>query len=175
MVGLGNPGASYERTRHNAGFLFLDQLQQDYRFPNFKLEKKFRSLVSRGSLAPTDLLLAQPQTFMNLSGEAVSVICKFYRLQPEKDLIVVYDDLDLAFGEFKITRVSPHGHNGINHIVQLLKQKDFLQLRLGTDHRQGDRTISGMDYVLQPFTGAELVQLRQEIFPVALEKLRVWL
>ncbi|MDO5561874.1 MAG: aminoacyl-tRNA hydrolase [bacterium] len=175
LLGLGNPGVSYEKTRHNAGFLFLDQLQQDYAFPNFKLEKKFHALISRGQLDEKEFLLAQPQTFMNLSGQAAATLIRFYRLLPEKDLVVIYDDLDLPFGEFKVTRVSPHGHNGVSNIIASLKQKDFLQLRLGTDGRAGERTISGMDYVLQPFSPAELMRLRQEIFPAALEKLRSWL
>lgn len=175
LFGLGNPGVSYEKTRHNAGFLFLDQLQQDYSLPNFKLEKKFHASISRGQLDEKELLLAKPQTFMNLSGQAVTALIRFYRLLPEKDLIVIYDDLDLPFGEFKITRVSPHGHNGISNIIASLKQKDFLQLRLGTDGRAGERTISGMDYVLTPFSPAELSRLRLDIFPTAWEKLRSWL
>ena len=125
FVGLGNPGVSYERTRHNAGALFLQKLQLDNCLPNWRLEKKFKALVSRGFLGKTEGLLLLPQTFMNLSGESVGAVLNFYRLQAEKDLVVIYDDLDLEFGRFKIGRQAPHGHNGIISV----KEKSFRRRR----------------------------------------------
>lgn len=164
LVGLGNPGISYERTRHNAGALFLQKLQLDNCLPNWRLEKKFKALVSRGFWGKTESLLLLPQTFMNLSGESVAAALNFYRLQAENDLVLIYDDLDLEFGRFKIGRQAPHGHNGIKSVEEKLKTTDFLQARIGVDARGEERKISGMDYVLQVFSAVELQRLREEIF-----------
>lgn len=175
IVGLGNPGVSYERTRHNVGFLFLEKMQQDNRLTVWKEEKKFKGRVSKGKIADEDWLLLQPQTFMNLAGESVGALMRFYRLQASQDLILVYDDLDLKFGEFKIGRKGPRGHNGVLNVQQILGTTDFLQVRIGTDARAPENKISGMDYVLQTMTGEELVKLREEIFPKVEKELQSWL
>lgn len=176
LVGLGNPGVSYERTRHNAGALFLQKLQLDNCLSSWRLEKKFKALVSRGFLGKTEVLLVLPQTFMNLSGESVFAALNFYRLQAKEDLVLIYDDLDLEFGRFKISRQAPHGHNGVKSVQEKLKINDFLQMRIGVDARGGERKIPGMDYVLQVFSPLELKKLREEIFSQAEAELeRQWL
>lgn len=162
IVGLGNPGIQYEKTRHNAGFLFLDFLHQQLNFPNFVDTKKFQAQTTKVG----DLILVKPQTFMNLSGESVLKLVNFYKIDPVQDLIVAFDDLDLSLGQFKIQKaVGPKTHNGLASIYSLLNTQNFLHLRLGTDNRGEQRhLIPPIDYVLQSFPSSELLIL-QKTFP----------
>ncbi len=175
LVGLGNPGKEYEKTRHNTGALLVDWWRQKQDFPAWKMEKKFRGLVSRGKVHDKEVMLLLPQTFMNLSGESVAAGLNFYRLSAEKDLLVVYDDLDLEFGRYKMSRQAPHGHNGINDIVAKVKSADFAQARVGIDGRGGERKIKGMDYVLMTYNENELQTLKTEIAPLVWEEWEKWL
>ncbi len=176
IVGLGNPGISYEKTRHNLGFLYTSQLQKDYHFSSWKEEKKFKALLSKGEFDGQEVFLLQPQTFMNLSGESVGKICHFYRLNFQEDLILAYDDLDLPFGHFKIAHKGPREHNGLLHIRQVLKTDNFLQIRLGTDSRRlREKRIPGADYVLQNLSNQELQILHDETFPAVNQELLTWL
>lgn len=146
LVGLGNPGAKYEQTRHNVGFLFLDYLQKQQ-----KLNKQIKTL--------------KPDTYMNRSGIAVAKELSFYKLLPA-NLIVVHDDLDLKLGEFKIQfGKGPKLHNGIESIEHLIGSKEFWRVRVGIDNRVPDNRVSGESYVLQNFTPEELLVLQTKIFP----------
>src|SRR5574344_2157998 len=100
IVGLGNFGEEFKRTRHNAGFMALDRLAKKYDFPEFKLEKKFTAEIAKGVIAGEKTILVKPQTYMNLSGHAVRKILDFYKLTPD-DLLVLHDELDLPLGRFK--------------------------------------------------------------------------
>ena len=113
IVGLGNPGKEYEHTRHNVGFDFLDFLQTTWKFPRFHIDKAFQAEVSKGKFQDQDILLVKPQTFMNLSGQAVQAIQHFYKLSPEQ-FWIVYDELDLPVGKLRVRKNgSSAGHNGI--------------------------------------------------------------
>jgi PTH1 family peptidyl-tRNA hydrolase len=150
VVGLGNPGEKYQHTRHNVGWAFLDFLAQKLAMPAFSHQKKVFSEVSRQG----DFLLVKPQTFMNDSGRAVQAVLNWFAKDAEQDKVfVVYDDLDIELGKFKIQYGSgPKVHNGVNSVREHLSGKEFWNVRIGVDSRQGDRTMSGSDYVLQNFS-----------------------
>ena len=129
IVGLGNPGKQYSFTRHNIGFIILDHLAQKWNIP---IEKsKFRSLVGDGTFNEEKVLLVKPQTYMNLSGEAILEIVQFYKIEPQ-DIIVVYDDMDLPPGRIRLrSKGGSGGHKGMESIIYLLKSEDFPRLRIG--------------------------------------------
>ena len=153
IVGLGNPGENYEKTRHNAGYLFINKLAGK---DKFEVNRKQEAEV----LKKGELILAKPFTFMNDSGRAVRKIMDFYKLSIE-NVVVVHDDLDIAFGEYKIQKeVGPKVHNGIKSIEQYLGRKDFLRVRIGIDNRQpGVSYGTGADYVLSKMGKEELKEL----------------
>ncbi len=153
IVGLGNPGENYEKTRHNAGYLFINKLAGK---DKFEVNRKQEAEV----LKKGELILAKPLTFMNDSGRAVRKIMDFYKLSIE-NVVVVHDDLDIAFGEYKIQKeVGPKVHNGIKSIEQYLGRKDFLRVRIGIDNRQpGVSYGTGADYVLSKMGKEELKEL----------------
>ena len=129
IVGLGNPGKQYENTRHNMGFLAVDLLAEKYNIDVNKI--KFKSLVGEGRIAGQKVLLVKPQTYMNLSGEAVRQAMDFYKIDPE-ELIVIYDDIDIPTGTFRIRKKgSPGTHNGMRNIFQHIQTNDFPRIRVG--------------------------------------------
>lgn len=129
IVGLGNPGKQYENTRHNMGFLAVDLLAEKYNIDVNKM--KFKALVGEGRIAGQKVLLVKPQTYMNLSGEAVRQAMDFYKIEPE-ELIVIYDDIDIPTGTFRIRKKgSPGTHNGMRNIFQHIQTNDFPRIRVG--------------------------------------------
>lgn len=132
VVGLGNPGADHARTRHNAGFWFVDRLAQAAG-ASFRTESRFRGELARGNYADSDLLLLKPSTFMNLSGEAAQPLAAFYKLAPS-EILIVHDELDLPAGTARLKRGGGHGgHNGLRSLHQHLGP-DYLRLRIGIGH-----------------------------------------
>lgn len=132
VIGLGNPEAKYERTRHNAGFWFLERLAEEIKV-DFRAESKFKGLLARGSFANHDLLLLKPSTYMNLSGEAAQPLASFYKLKPA-EILIVHDDLDLPPGTLRLKRGGGHGgHNGLRSLHQHLGS-EYLRLRVGIGH-----------------------------------------
>ncbi|MFZ1654864.1 MAG: aminoacyl-tRNA hydrolase [Candidatus Moraniibacteriota bacterium] len=131
IIGLGNPGPKYDRTRHNIGFLALDSLRRSFDMPPFRPEAKFSAEISSGLFDGEKVILAKPTTFMNESGRAVRAILEYYKLDPHS-LIVIHDDLDLAPGVLRTTESSRSaGHNGVQDIIDVLGTQDFCRLRLG--------------------------------------------
>jgi PTH1 family peptidyl-tRNA hydrolase len=146
IVGLGNPGREYETTRHNVGFLWVDELAREQKL-NFKSEAKFYGLTARGQLHEHELLLLKPQTFMNVSGRSVVALALFYKILPNQ-ILVVHDELDLPPGSAKLKLGGGHGgHNGLKDIIAHLGSKDFWRLRVGIGH-PGDRA-EVVNYVLK--------------------------
>jgi len=144
IVGLGNPGLEYSATRHNLGFLCLERLAEKHRL-RFT-GKRAKSLIARGQLAGQDVALAKPQTYMNLSGEAVRELVRIYGL-PMKSLLVVYDDVDLPLGTIRLReRGGPGTHNGMRSIVDELGREDFPRLRIGVGMPTNGQNLA--DYVL---------------------------
>jgi len=145
VVGLGNPGAKYEKTRHNVGFLFLDHLAQKLG-ATWSMDKRFHGLVSQSVLGGNRIYLLKPQTFMNRSGSSVVVMMQFYKLKVD-ELLVVHDELDFDVGMVKLKQGGGHaGHNGLRDIIAHLGSNDFSRIRLGIGRPLSGRSVS--DYVL---------------------------
>lgn len=153
IVGLGNTGLEYSKTRHNAGFLFLDELATQ----DFLETKKFKSEISKKD----GVILAKPTTYMNNSGEAVQTIKQFYKLD-NSDILVVYDDLDIEGGKYKLQQKGPHVHNGVNSVYKHIGE-GFWHLRIGIDFRNIEerKLIAGRDYVLGKFSEKENATISQ--------------
>lgn len=147
IVGLGNPGPEYQKTRHNAGFWLVDELASDYK-QHFRAEGKFFAEIARAPLCGgADLWLEKPMTFMNLSGQAVVALARFYKILPN-EILVVHDELDLPPGCARFKQGGGHGgHNGLKDIIAKLGTPDFWRLRLGIGH-PGERT-EVVNYVLK--------------------------
>lgn len=137
IVGLGNPGPEYEKTRHNAGFWLVDELAWQHKAP-LRAESKFFGEAGRATLAAGDLWLLKPMTYMNLSGQAVAALARFYKIAPE-EILVVHDELDLPPGAARFKQGGGHGgHNGLKDIIARLGSPNFWRLRIGIGH-PGDR------------------------------------
>lgn len=157
IVGLGNPGEKYAKTRHNAGFVLLDEIRKHFNFPEFKLEKKFEAEISEGILKGEKTILVKPQAFMNVSGKSVRSILDFYKLSPS-DLTIAHDDLDIEIGKWKISEDSrAAGHNGAQSVIDHLGTQAFKRIRLGVEKAGGrsERAEPGIDFVLKNFTKEE--------------------
>ena len=148
IVGLGNPTKEYEKTRHNMGFDCIDLLADKL---GIKVNKsRFSALVGTGSVNGEKVMLAKPQTFMNLSGNAVRPLARFYRIDPKDKLIVIYDDSDLDVGRIRIRKQgSPGSHNGMKHITSALGTGDFCRVRIGIGKRPEYMDMA--DFVLSRF------------------------
>src|ERR1019366_8324132 len=153
IVGLGNPGADYAKTRHNAGFLLVEKLAEGWR-ANWALEKKFNARVAKAAHGERRLVLCEPLTFMNLSGEAVAAVTKFYQIAPPR-LLVAVDDADLPLGEIRLrARGSSGGHHGLESIEKHLGAREFARLRIGIGRSGGAREIT--NFVLGKFAPGEM-------------------
>lgn len=148
IVGLGNPGPKYVETRHNAGWHLLDMIVRDHE--NFRFnEKRGRGLIARGELAGVKTALVKPQTYMNLSGEAVAPIARFYKVPPER-ILVAFDDVDLPTARLRLRpKGGAGGHKGMRSIIQHLGTDEFPRLRLGIGRPPGRMPVES--YVLQKF------------------------
>ncbi|HFE32530.1 MAG TPA: aminoacyl-tRNA hydrolase [Gammaproteobacteria bacterium] len=145
IVGLGNPGPKYAQTRHNVGFLFVDQLARS-KGATFRPEAKFHGEVCKLQLGGHELWLLKPMTFMNRSGQAVAALARFYKIPPEA-ILVVHDELDIPAGQLRLKQGGGHGgHNGLRDIISQLGSRDFLRLRIGIDHPGTAREVT--NYVL---------------------------
>ena len=153
IVGLGNPGIEYQFTPHNLGFLAVDRIASEFGVE--VRNRQCRALTARVVIGSETVLLAKPETFMNLSGISVRELVTKHEVRPEEDLIVIQDELDFPLGTLRIQRRrSSAGHNGIESIINALETQDFLRIRMGVapDHKIED----GMSYLLAPFRKAQL-------------------
>ena len=145
IAGLGNPSLRYDGTRHNIGFDVVDMLAKKYRIR--VKDKKHKALCGMGVIEGQKVLLVKPQTFMNLSGESIGAVLNFYKLQPETDLIVVYDDISLVSGRLRIRKKgSAGGHNGMKNIISHLGTQEFGRIKIGVGEKPQDWDLA--DYVL---------------------------
>jgi PTH1 family peptidyl-tRNA hydrolase len=136
IVGLGNPGPKFEKTRHNMGFRVVDEFAKENNYLGFEFSKKFKAEINEKEINGKKIILAKPQTFMNKSGKAVKIISRSYKLEANH-LIVVHDDIDLDFGKIKIVENrSAAGHNGIQSIINELGTKNFVRIRIGIKPRE---------------------------------------
>ncbi|HEC20328.1 MAG TPA: aminoacyl-tRNA hydrolase [Gammaproteobacteria bacterium] len=160
IVGLGNPGPKYEQTRHNVGFVFVDELARS-KGASFKPDNKFHGEVCKLSLGGNDVWLLKPNTFMNLSGKSVAALARFYKIAPET-ILVVHDELDIPPGQLRLKQGGGHGgHNGLRDIVAQLGSKDFLRLRIGIGHPGQSRDVS--NYVLGKAPRDEQIEIDNAI------------
>ncbi|MDD5433164.1 MAG: aminoacyl-tRNA hydrolase [Candidatus Pacebacteria bacterium] len=169
IVGLGNPGLKFKKTRHNIGFRVLDALQKENNFPKFKLNKKAKVEVTKGEINNKVIFLAKPQTYMNNSGQAVKFLLKESGFT-ENSLIIVHDDFDLPCGEIKIVENSGSGgHHGIESIIQSLGTKNFKRLKIGvrptieTSGGASPVNLKAEDFVLKKFSKNEESHLAEVI------------
>ena len=152
IVGLGNPGSQYAKTRHNAGFMFLDQLAESSG-ATFKSESRFQGSTANINIASTKCWLLKPSTFMNRSGTSVQALAHFYKISPE-NILVVHDELDLGCGTARLKQNGGHGgHNGLRDIIQQLSTRSFPRLRIGIDHPGDSKQV--VNYVLSNMTKAD--------------------
>lgn len=153
LVGLGNPGSEYAKTRHNAGFLTVDYIAK--KCGVFVDRLKFKALCGTAEIGGKKILLMKPQTYMNNSGEAVGEAARFYKIPPER-IMVIQDDIALPTGKLRIRKTgSDGGHNGIKNIILHLSSQNFIRFKIGVSDRENPN-IPLMDWVLGKFTDEEM-------------------
>jgi len=152
IVGLGNPGSRYSQSRHNMGFMVIDETARHFGIPLSTV--RFDVLTGRGIISECDVILAKPLSFMNLTGLPVANLIAYFGI-PVSDMLVVHDDMDLTFGRLKIKeKGGSGGHKGVQSIIDALNDDGFIRIRLGIGRPEMD--ISVTDYVLQSFSNAEI-------------------
>ena len=170
VIGLGNPGKKYEKTRHNIGFIVVDNLRKKMNISDER--EKFQALVSEKNIDGEKVIFLKPQTFMNLSGNSVIEIVNFYKLDPKKDIIVIYDDMDLSFGDIRIReKGSSGGHNGIKSIISHIGE-EFIRIKCGIGAKEKD----AVEHVLGEFNQTEqkdLDEILEKINNCVIEMLSV--
>jgi PTH1 family peptidyl-tRNA hydrolase len=171
IVGLGNPGEDYAKTRHNAGFLLVEKLAAQWR-SGWTKERKFQARMSRAERGGRTVLLAEPQTFMNLSGESVAALMQFYQLSLERLLLVV-DDADLPLGEIRLRPGGgAGGHHGLESVTQHVSSREYARLRIGIGRSGESRQITS--YVLGKFSPGESALL-DKVLERAAGQVECWL
>ena len=170
VVGLGNPGKQYEATRHNMGFDTVDRLVEDYNVPQGGV--KFNAMYGKTMIGGEKVILMKPLSFMNLSGGPVREMANYFKIDPESELIVIYDDIDLEPGQLRIRKQgSAGGHNGLKDIIGRLGTQKFMRVKVGVGEKPKNWDLA--DYVLSPFTKDErpLVNLAIEHAAKAIEQM----
>ena len=159
IAGLGNIGEKYLFTRHNAGFMVADKIAYDNNF-EFREEKKLKCLLAKTKINGEDIIIIKPTTFMNLSGEAVSAVMNYYKIEI-KDILIIYDDLSLDLGKIRFrANGSDGGHNGIKSIIKHLGTKDFDRIKVGIGPQP---PIPSESFVLQNFTKEQLEDMKVSV------------
>lgn len=158
IAGLGNPTKEYEGTRHNIGFSVIERLADQYNIT--MQERKHKAVCGKGMLAGEKVLLLKPQTYMNLSGESIGDAVAYYKINPQEDLIVIYDDIDLDAGRIRVrVKGSAGGHNGMKNIIQCLGTQVFSRVRVGVGAKPENWDLA--DYVLGHFSKEELSMIEE--------------
>lgn len=156
IAGLGNPGREYRYTRHNVGFMVVDGLAEHLNIPLSRVQSK--AIIGQGKLGASKVILAKPQTFMNLSGQAIAGLMRFYKI-PTSQLLVIHDDLDLPFGTLRLRPGGGSaGQKGLGSTIQQLGTQDFPRLRIGIGRPPG--RMNAADYVLQEFGNGDQETLK---------------
>jgi PTH1 family peptidyl-tRNA hydrolase len=178
IVGLGNPGPEYLWTPHNAGFMAIDRIAQQEGV--VVQNRRCKAMTATCRIAGREVVLAKPETFMNLSGLAVAALVREFEADPQRDLLVIHDELDLVLGSFKIReRGSPAGHNGVRSVTGALGSQEWLRLRIGVGLDLPPEAIAaggrrpGKDYLLSPLRKADLTVLDEVLDRVATATRRI--
>jgi len=160
VVGLGNPGQNYEKTRHNVGFLFLDELIREAA-STWSTQSRFEGLFSEVVIAGARVMLLKPTTFMNRSGQSVAKVAKYYKLEPE-EILVVHDELDFNPGIIRLKKGGGHaGHNGLRDIILQLNSKEFYRVRIGIGRPAIGKVVA--DFVLSAPSKAEFSEISKAL------------
>lgn len=160
ITGLGNPGKQYERTRHNMGFDTIDELVDRHRIPGSGMQHK--AMYGKGMIAGEKVILAKPLTYMNLSGDSVREFINYYKMDPETELIVIYDDIDLEPGQIRIRKKgSAGGHNGMKSIISQIGTQNFYRVKVGVGAKPAGWDLA--DYVLGRFSTKEREEVDKAI------------
>ena len=160
IAGLGNPERRYEKTRHNIGFDTVDALAERYHI-NIT-EKKHKALCGSGVIEGTKVILAKPQTYMNLSGESIAEIVNFYKLDPESEMLIIFDDISLAPGNIRVRKKgSAGGHNGIKSIIASVGTQNFMRIKVGVGEKPAGWDLA--DHVLGHFCAEDRVLVEAAI------------
>ncbi len=171
VVGLGNPGAEYAKTRHNAGFMLVERLVQELK-ADWANERKFVARIAKANYYGKKVVLCEPQTFMNLSGEAVGALVKYYQFQLGNILVIV-DDADLPLGEIRLRPSGGSGgHHGLDSVMLHLGSREYARLRIGIGRKNDAREIAG--YVLGKFDAAEQI-IFEQVVDRAVGQIKCWL
>lgn len=172
IIGLGNIGKEYELTRHNMGFIMLDEISKKYKINIDKKKKKY--IYGEGIINGEKVSLIKPTTYMNLSGEAIVELMNWYKIEP-KDIVVIYDDVDISLGDVRYREKGSAGtHNGMKNIIANIKTGEFARIRAGIENRNGV-PIPLADFVLQKFNKEELEKINKEILNVVEENVMKFL
>lgn len=164
IAGLGNPGKEYENTRHNIGFDVIDRLSEEENIA--VMESKHKALIGKGYVAGQKVILAKPQTFMNLSGESIREIVDYYKVDDTAELIVISDDISLDVGQIRIRKKgSAGGHNGIKDIIAHLGTQEFQRIRVGVGEKPKDYDLAA--YVLGHFAAEDRKKVEEAIAQAA--------
>ena len=156
IVGLGNPGKQYEKTRHNLGFIIADALREIWKFENWREDKKNNSLVAEGKVGKEKIYLLKPQTFMNASGSAIAKFISYHKKISSDNILVIHDELDLPWKKIKIENGrGSAGHKGVQSIIESLDTKDFSRMRVGIK-QESTKTIKAENFVLDKLSDGEL-------------------
>ena len=168
VIGLGNPGIEYQFTPHNAGFLAVDRIADDHRVA--VANRRCRAMTAKIQIAGREVILAKPETFMNLSGLSVAALVEEFDIDPRRDLLVLYDELALPLGALRVReRGSPAGHNGAGSVSGALRSDDWARIRIGIgpDGEAASAFRRGKDYLLTPLRKADLATLDEVLDRVA--------
>ena len=169
IVGLGNPGRQYEATRHNMGFDVIDKLVEEYNVPQSGV--KFNAMYGKGRIEGQPVILMKPLSYMNLSGGPVRDMANYFKIDPETEMIVIYDDIDLDPGQLRIRKKgSAGGHNGLKNIIKMLGHDTFIRVRMGVGEKPKNFDLA--DYVLGHFP-AEERNIMDEAAKTAAEAIRM--
>lgn len=169
IIGLGNPGKKYEKTRHNAGFMAVDFLVKTWNLNAFAIKDKFKAKISDNIIQGEKVILAKAQNYMNNSGDAVNLLKSFYKIE-NANIIVIYDELDLRFGKIRVREDgSSAGHKGIESIMLAIGSDKFKRIRIGIRNDKADK-MPADKFVLSRFSIGERWKLKKNILPVVAEE-----
>jgi PTH1 family peptidyl-tRNA hydrolase len=172
IVWLGNPGSQYKNTRHNVGFFLLDQFVQKQNFPDWK-DSRFQAVISEGSIDGEKVILIKPMTYMNLSGQAIQSLLSYYKLNPQSDLLIISDDIDMTFAKLRMRSEWSHGgQNGLKDTINRLGTDAFSRIKVGIGRHEH---MSVSDWVLSSFAPEELAILSDEVYPKVEQYILDWI
>jgi len=171
ILGLGNVGPKYDKTRHNLGFMVVDVLIEEHACSDLKTFPKFNAMISECAYNGEKIIVVKPTTFVNKSGEALKAVMNYYKVNKE-DILVIYDDKDMEFGKIRFRDTgSSGGHNGIKSVIEALGSEEFMRIKVGIADPKHPAFEEASDFVLSKFSKNELEQIKGEVIPMVFDKM----